>query len=765
MEEDNFKLIGIRPHKDCGSQFLKLLEPNRLYQFYHEYEFCTENGKFDGVNGEITHYYLNKNVPGDLYKIGDLNINISAIVGKNGVGKSTLIELLLYAKYLIGIRFKDNTGKTILPKYSDLLKEELRSVEETYTSRNKSIDEFQSYISKILKRISETPIRKKFYINKIFDYIDEIKYLSADRLDIENQRNYLNSESSLSDEENKNKSREYRCSLFFSLTDGVYEMSFKDQIELFKITCENKIKVESIQLTEHFFYSTILNYSHHSLNSNHIGYWINSLFHKNDGYKTPAVINPMRNNGNFNINKEIELSKSRLLVNSLINQLNDLSIPVHISDKQYIRSISIKQKNNSIFKKSINLKLDNASKTYKIHGHVVGVNTIEEILNTNGLENIVNSGYDGESPNIVEDLLNYLINKVHRIQKNYPEYFKKAISIGIEEADQIVDDRNTIEKLNVDYSHVSFKYHRSIFYLKKLVSKEFKDFTVNDEIEITLIEYLKQVNFLDEKSDTLGEDVFQIFLRIPPPIFEVNFNLTKSSLLGIEKCKFEDLSSGEQQSIHTINTFIYHLNNTYSVHRASIGNRQKYHFFNAVFDEIELYFHPDYQRKFISNLLSVLKNNKHLHQSPLIKDINIIFSTHSPFILSDIPEQNILQLEYGFSKLTRNDNEYSIPVIHKNQTFGANIFDLLTDKFYLEDGTIGEFARDKIQLVIDNLLNEKDENYSSPKVFLKKGTIKMYIDMIAEPFFKEKLLEMYYKKFDKELRRKQLLKELEDLKD
>jgi AAA15 family ATPase/GTPase len=100
--DHNFKLIGIRPHKNCGEKFLKVLEPGRLYQFYNEYEFYTKDGEFDGVNGEITHFDFKKTVPDDLYKVGNLNVNISAVVGKNGSGKSTLIELLLYAIYIIG---------------------------------------------------------------------------------------------------------------------------------------------------------------------------------------------------------------------------------------------------------------------------------------------------------------------------------------------------------------------------------------------------------------------------------------------------------------------------------------------------------------------------------------------------------------------------------------------------------------------------------------------------------------------------------------
>ena len=56
-------------------------------------------------------------------------------------------------------------------------------------------------------------------------------------------------------------------------------------------------------------------------------------------------------------------------------------------------------------------------------------------------------------------------------------------------------------------------------------------------------------------------------------------------------------------------------------------------------------------------------------------NINILFITHSPFILSDIPKQNVLFLENGKPSEKKNMN-----------TFGANITDLLADSFFIEDG-------------------------------------------------------------------------------
>lgn len=62
-----------------------------------------------------------------------------------------------------------------------------------------------------------------------------------------------------------------------------------------------------------------------------------------------------------------------------------------------------------------------------------------------------------------------------------------------------------------------------------------------------------------------------------------------------------------------------------------------------VLDEIELCFHPEYQRLFVANLLQSLKDNKVTESV----NVNVVLTTHSPFVLSDIPQSNILYLEMG----------------------------------------------------------------------------------------------------------------------
>src|SRR5690606_6035851 len=94
-------------------------------------------------------------------------------------------------------------------------------------------------------------------------------------------------------------------------------------------------------------------------------------------------------------------------------------------------------------------------------------------------------------------------------------------------------------------------------------------------------------------------------------------------------------------------------------------------------DEIELYFHPELQRTYLSFLIDSIKKVYLSH----ITSINICFITHSPFILSDIPSINILFLDEGLpSKI-----QGSI------KTFGANIHQLLIDGFFMAN-TLGELA-------------------------------------------------------------------------
>lgn len=92
-------------------------------------------------------------------------------------------------------------------------------------------------------------------------------------------------------------------------------------------------------ILQDFFYSIVVNYSLYAFNMLDEGkYWIEKLFHKNDAYQVPMVLNPYREYGNININTENHLVKQRLL--SII--ISDPNYP--ISDNLLTEYIEIKEK-------------------------------------------------------------------------------------------------------------------------------------------------------------------------------------------------------------------------------------------------------------------------------------------------------------------------------------------------------------------------------------------------------------------------------------
>lgn len=225
---------------------------------------------------------------------------------------------------------------------------------------------------------------------------------------------------------------------------------------------------------------------------------------------------------------------------------------------------------------------------------------------------------------------------------------------------------------------------------------------------------------------------------LPPPIYDVNF-FTKDNIdiLG-------SISSGEKQLIYSLSTILYHITNLNSVQKSEMVRRYRY--INIILDEIELYFHPEYQRRFISHLLDSIKNLNITN----IEAINILFLTHSPFILSDIPKQNVLFLGEG--------------EMENKNTFAGNISMMLSSSFFMKESLIGEFSKRKINQLLEKLNQQKEENrkeeygknkdnkeYEKYKDYKAKMLMDeeekqdafKFIDLIDEPILKYKLKEMF----------------------
>lgn len=482
-----------------------------------------------------------------------------------------------------------------------------------------------------------------------------------------------------------------------------------------------------------FFYSIVTNYSFYGFNSNDIGIWIKSFFHKNDGYQMPIVVNPYRNEGNIDINTETYLTRSRLLANILsienyrdINSKSKIKNIVLNRDGKKINKYTFLDDGNTRFSQKfkedfierIIKPLYEKMFTYKVRSKVFEA---EYPLNENqSIES---------NQSLVE---NYLIKKLITIPIRYSlfnEYnFPKNTKIEIKDNFDLdkLDIQSYINDLCVDKSHVTLKVRQSLNFIRKNI------FSIPDNSAKVTLE-LKSV--VEEIKVITNNNMFtELVDYLPPPIFF-------SEIIFEDNSTFTQLSSGEKQQIFSLNSIIYHLKNIDSVHKSLVKKNTliKYNTINLLFDEIELYFHPEFQKSYINKLLKLIENARYEN----LKSINIIFLTHSPIILSDIPNQNIMYLDKGNSL-----KDYERPQI----SFGANITDLLADNFFFrseDKALIGDFAKEKITFTLEwlkSLSNEKKLKYAIRD--LKTTTYhKQIIEMIDEPLVRNKLRSIFIECF------------------
>lgn len=162
--------------------------------------------------------------------------------------------------------------------------------------------------------------------------------------------------------------------------------------------------------------------------------------------------------------------------------------------------------------------------------------------------------------------------------------------------------------------------------------------------------------------------------------------------------------------------------------------------FILLFDEIERSMHPDLCRNLISNLTEFLK------QYP-DKKFQIIIASHSPFIASDLLQENIVCLS--------REGDKSIVSKMTEKPFAQNIHTILKSQFFL-DSFIGEYATSCINLIIkcikyekiDEVKNELNEFLCSDKESDEElidssekaiKFIKYVIDSIGEPIIRNEL--------------------------
>ena len=142
-------------------------------------------------------------------------------------------------------------------------------------------------------------------------------------------------------------------------------------------------------------------------------------------------------------------------------------------------------------------------------------------------------------------------------------------------------------------------------------------------------------------------------------------------------------------------------------------------YFTIIIDEPDTLLHPNWQKKLIFLLVTFINT--------FFKDdiFNLILTSHSPFLLSDLSKENVIFLEkYTEKEIEENNLDQKVGNC-KNSTkdikmnpFAANIHTLLSNGFFMKDGLMGEFAKGKINEIIDfhKKVEPKDADIEALKI-------------------------------------------------
>lgn len=620
------------------------------------------------------------------------HLNFSAIVGMNGSGKSTLVEYM--------IRLINNFSASIFGEYK----------KNVATDRLHFIDGVDGELFFYSHGLPFSLVVKndnvKFYHYKYKGISEDGSFLIFEKNGVlyNNFRGGVNTKCHAPFEESSNDNIKH---FFYTLVvnhsiyaynayDYENECCSDNEERSFDIAYYERNKLDKTQEIDEKEYSL------------EERCWLHGLFHKNDGYQIPLVLNPFRKEGCIDINNENKLAKERL-VNLLVSPDSEFrKINGHLD----VVSLTLKRKDDLYDRHYTNVKLDADIPSNEVYESIktlifnswLGVLNVDEAF--------------GKGKRYYEDTKSYVCYKTLKIAKQYRQYQvffddfkKKAWDLNMYDIQQLVD------RISLDSSHITGKLFQALDYL---IYDIYNDKAIEQPMALESIKINRQRRLVKYPLNFVSASKVKL---IPSPIFNVTINLKESSAEKV--VDFETLSSGEKQLTYAVSSLLYHLNNIDSVAEDNNGMRIIYKKVNIILEEVELYFHPELQKQLVKYMIDGIGQINFKS----IQGINVILVTHSPFILSDIPSSNILALTKD--GLSRKD-------IH---SFGSNIHDMLKDSFFLQTGWIGDFAQEHINSIIESL--KKDEQLDKED----RDKLHRKIMLIDEPVMRMLLLDKYHEKY------------------
>ena len=360
-----------------------------------------------------------------------------------------------------------------------------------------------------------------------------------------------------------------------------------------------------------------------------------------------------------------------------------------------------------------------------------------------------------KADSFIEKLTHYFNKYFIQSSKTFYGIIKSKLDITLDNLDSIANEVKKLGESNSSFAGVTFKDKAKVLIRKINIFKSIKEFYFQ------LIELYKE----NEKSQVEGG----FFIDLSITSFKKIDSFFDSYEKLISHLKFDDLDSIlEIKSEKKLSTGEKSLIDLFSSLYDYLKRYDKPHMYSEnyilLLDEPEQGYHPLWKKKLVLALSSSLQPLFSVNKK--VKSIQVIFTTHDPLTLSDIPQSNIVYLN-------KNEEGQTFIATNNVQSFGANVHDLLANSFFLKGGFMGEFAKGKIQEVLDNLnfiilrleilelnrhgdkhnkdlLKSKVEQYKNLEgnfVSREKPYLKSVIDIIDEPILRFKMKEMFFQAF------------------
>ncbi len=394
------------------------------------------------------------------------------------------------------------------------------------------------------------------------------------------------------------------------------------------------------------------------------------------------------------------------------NEDDKYKFEITVLDYVYVDVIT-----KSILLDDIPIKLVNSEVKY---GSTFELNDIDQQNVFNILNNIFNLNF-GREYEIVRDIV-FKYYEEKKYIKFMNNTYNESNFIEVEDiiwkciekilSKQIIIDKGQ-EKAEEKYKiivNIIVNYYKNKSYIEQHEVKVLEDDVV-----------WKCVYEIDQKTTIINEYRFKIELRNGQLLIELlneiisNFEKSEMNFIFYQ---INSLSTGQMARLNLFSTLDYYWN------QEDITGRIKKKNYILILDEAETSFHPEWQRTFIYDLIYFLEFQKENNRA--FNSIQIIISSNSPFIISDLPNRNLIFLDEKKGDAISG--------------LGQNIHSLLSEAFFMKS-TIGEFAKTKISKIISDL-NVDGVQYLKDNKYNVENRIKI----IGEPIIRNKLLDMLYKK-------------------